>query len=159
MASAMLSSRKELTHIVLLAGLRAWVRRWSLLQSSASQGLTVTLLKNNKKKLSPKLQTSFIKMHMRTDAWKPDPLICVFKCLWEQGTQPPLWRVKQSGAFQNYILVTAFIMDVLPFIPPFEVIPVDLRTKQCVTFMVEWDQPQIPCRAREVRQCWVIWYL
>lgn len=44
---------------------------------------------------------------------------------------------KQSGAFQNYILVTAFIMDVLPFIPPFEVIPVDLRTKQCVTFMVE----------------------
>lgn len=61
--------------------------------------------------------------------------------------------------FQNYILVTTFIMNILSFMPAFEVVPVDLRTKQRVTFMVEWDQPQIPCSAREVWQCWVIWYV
>jgi len=43
-------------------------------------------------------------------------------------------------------------MNVLSFIQPFEMIPVDLRTKQCMTFKVGWDQPQIPCRAREVWQ-------
>lgn len=63
-----------------------------------------------------------------------------FQVLWEQGTQPSLRGWNLSEVHQNYIPVTAFIMNVCSFIPSFEVIPVGLRTKQCVTFMVELDQ-------------------
>lgn len=68
-----------------------------------------------------------------------------------QGTQLPFWRAKQSATLQNEILVTTFIMNVLPFIPSIEVIPVDLGIKQLVTFMVVRDYPLKLCGTREVQ--------
>lgn len=64
------------------------------------------------------------------------PLFVFSSLKLSQGTQLHFWRAKQCATLQNEILVTTFNMNVLPFIPPIEVIPVDLGIKQLVTFMV-----------------------
>lgn len=61
-------SSHSTAHTALLAGLRAGVNSWFLLQNSISQGLIVALQTCNTVKLSPNFQRLFIKKYMTTDA-------------------------------------------------------------------------------------------